>query len=97
MTEADIQTIVQEVMRRMFAENGPGSGSNSDNAGGQLTTTTTAFNRQDTSRSSNPGGEDTVTVSTVIPRNDIPAFARPGKKRLVVQHGGLITHRSRDM
>ena len=23
MTEADIQTIVQEVMRRMFAENGP--------------------------------------------------------------------------
>ncbi len=43
MTEADIQTIVQEVMRRMFAENGPGSGSNSGNAGGQLTTTATAF------------------------------------------------------
>ncbi len=97
MTEADIQTIVQEVMRRMFAENGPGSGSNSGNAGGQLTTTATAFNRQDTSRSSNPREGDTVTVSTVITRNDIADFARAGKKRLVVQHGGLITPLARDL
>jgi hypothetical protein len=97
MTEADIQTIVQEVMRRMFAENSPGSGSNNGNAGGQLTTTAAAFNRQDTSRSSNPGGGDTVTVSTVITRNDIADFARAGKKRLVVQHGGLITPLARDL
>lgn len=97
MTEAEIQTIVQEVMRRMFAENSSGSSSNSGNAGGQLTTTATAFNRQDTSRSSNPGEGDTVTVTTVITRNDIADFARAGKKRLVVQHGGLITPLARDL
>jgi len=81
MTEADIQTIVQEVMRRMFAENGSVAGSNS----------------QDTVRTGKPEQADTVTVTTVVTRNDIVNFARAGKKRLVVQHGGLVTPLARDL
>lgn len=81
MTEADIQTIVQEVMRRMFAENGSVADSNG----------------QDTVRPSKPEQADTVTVTTVVTRNDIVNFARAGKKRLVVQHGGLVTPLARDL
>src|SRR6266446_10885886 len=81
MTEADIQTIVQEVMRRMFAENGSVAGSNS----------------QDTVRTGKPEQADTVTVTTVVTRNDIVNFAGAGKKRLVVQHGGLVTPLARDL
>ncbi len=97
MTEAEIQTIVQEVMRRMFAENSPGSGSNSGNATGQLPISATISNSQDASRSSMTGEGDTVVVTTVITRNDIADFARAGKKRLVVQHGGLVTPLARDL
>ena len=81
MTEADIQTIVQEVMRRMFAENGSVADSNG----------------QDTVRTGKPEQADTVTVTTVVTRNDIVNFARAGKKRLVVQHGGLVTPLARDL
>ena len=81
MTEADIQTIVQEVMRRMFAENGSVADSNG----------------QDTLRTGKPEQADTVTVTTVVTRNDIVNFARAGKKRLVVQHGGLVTPLARDL
>jgi hypothetical protein len=81
MTEADIQTIVQEVMRRMFAENGSVADSNG----------------QDTVRTGKPEQADTVTVTTVVTRNDIVNFAGAGKKRLVVQHGGLVTPLARDL
>ena len=82
MTEADIQTIVQEVMRRMFAESGPHVSSNDGSVGGHPA-------RQ--------VDDDTITASTVITRNDIVEFARAGKKRLVVQHGGLVTPLARDL
>src|SRR5258708_25200710 len=81
MTEADIQTIVQEVMRRMFAENGSIADSNG----------------QDTVHPSKLEQADTVTVTAVVTRNDIVNFARAGKKRLVVQHGGLVTPLARDL
>src|SRR5215469_362708 len=97
MTEAEIQTIVQEVMRRISAENSPDSGSNSRNATGQLPISTTISNGQDAARSSTTGEGDTVTVTTVITRNDIADFARAGKKRLIVQHGGLVTPLARDL
>src|SRR5258708_12775295 len=81
MTEADIQTIVKEVMRRMFAENGSIADSNG----------------QDTVHPSKLEQADTVTVTAVVTRNDIVNFARAGKKRLVVQHGGLVTPLARDL
>jgi hypothetical protein len=82
MIEADIQTIVQEVMRRMFAE------SNLD------------VSFKDGSEVGQPARQvedDTIVVSTVITRNDIVEFASAGKKRLVVQHGGLVTPLARDL
>jgi len=82
MTEADIQTIVQEVMRRMFAESNLDMSFKDGSMGGQPA-------RQ--------VEDDTIAVSTVITRNDIVEFARAGKKRLVVQHGGLVTPLARDL
>lgn len=82
MTEADIQTIVQEVMRRMFAESNLDVSFKDGSVGGQPA-------RQ--------VEDDTIVVSTVITRNDIVEFARAGKKRLVVQHGGLVTPLARDL
>jgi hypothetical protein len=82
MTEADIQTIVQEVMRRMFAESNLDMSFKDGSVGGQPA-------RQ--------VEDDTIAVSTVITRNDIVEFARAGKKRLVVQHGGLVTPLARDL
>lgn len=82
MTEADIQTIVQEVMRRMFAESNLDVSFKDGSVGGQPA-------RQ--------VEDDTIAVSTVITRNDIVEFARAGKKRLVVQHGGLVTPLARDL
>jgi hypothetical protein len=82
MTEADIQTIVQEVMRRMFAESNLDVSFKDGSMGGQPA-------RQ--------VEDDTIAVSTVITRNDIVEFARAGKKRLVVQHGGLVTPLARDL
>ncbi len=93
MTEADIQTIVQEVMRRIFAENGFTGG----NTEGQTTTVALASNGHNTSRPGKTIEQDTAVVSTVITRNDIADFARAGKKRLVVQHGGLVTPLARDL
>jgi hypothetical protein len=82
MTEADIQTIVQEVMRRMFAESNLDVSFKDGSVGGPPA-------RQ--------VEDDTIAVSTVITRNDIVEFARAGKKRLVVQHGGLVTPLARDL
>ncbi len=82
MTEADIQTIVQEVMRRLFAESSPDVSFNDLSVGGHP---------------ARPVEDDTITVSTVITRNDIVEFARAGKKRLVVRHGGLVTPLARDL
>ncbi len=82
MTEAEIQTIVQEVMRRLFAESDPAVSFNDGSVGGQ------------------PGQrveDETIAVSTVITRNDIVEYASAGKKRLVVQHGGLVTPLARDL
>lgn len=93
MTEVEIQTIVQEVMRRMFAENG----SNAVNAAAQSNSTVLASNGRDTPRPAKPAEDDTVVVSTVITRNDIADFARAGRKRLIVQHGGLVTPLARDL
>jgi hypothetical protein len=97
MTEADIQTIVQEVMRRMFAESGPDFSLNDGGVGGQVGTFTPAFNSRDASRPGEWVEDDTITVSTVVTRNDIVEFARAGKKRLVVKHGGLVTPLARDL
>ncbi len=80
MTEVEIQTIVQEVMRRMLAENG----SNARNAVGQSNSTALAAIGHDTPSPAKPAEDDTVVVSTVITRNDIADFARAGKKRLIV-------------
>ena len=93
MTEVEIQTIVQEVMRRMLAENG----SNAGNVVGQSNSTALASNGRDTPRPAKPAEDDTVVISTVITRNDIADFARAGKKRLIVQHGGLVTPLARDL
>jgi hypothetical protein len=82
MTEADIQTIVQEVMRRMFAESNLDVSFKDGSVGGLPARLIE---------------DDTIAVSTVITRNDIVEFARAGKKRLVVQHGGLVTPLARDL
>jgi len=82
MTEADIQTIVQEVMRRMLAESNPNASFKDGSMGEQPARLVE---------------DDTIAVSTVITRNDIVEFARAGKKRLVVQHGGLVTPLARDL
>jgi hypothetical protein len=95
MTEADIQTIVQEVMRRMFAENGPGA--NGGNPGSQSNTAVPASNGRAAASAVAPQEEDSVSISTVLTRNDIAEFARAGKKRLVVLHGGLVTPLARDL
>jgi hypothetical protein len=82
MTEAEIQVIVQEVMRRMLAESNLDVSLKDGSMGGQP---------------ARKVEDDTIAVSTVITRNDIVEFARAGKKRLVVQHGGLVTPLARDL
>ena len=77
MTEAEIQVIVQEVMRRMLADD----------------TTSNAAN----AASSQVGERATVSVTSVVTRSDIEAFAKEGKKRLLVRHGGLITPLAREL
>ena len=88
MTEAEMQVIVQEVMRRMLADD--------DSTGGA------SFNGRVVSNGTNAASsqaEDnaTVSISSVITRGDIEAFAREGKKRLLIKHGGLITPLARDL
>jgi hypothetical protein len=83
MTEADMQVIVQEVMRRMLA------GDNS--AGGHAASNGTS------AASSQVGDNTMVTVASVVTRSDIEAFVKDGKKRLLVKHGGLITPLARDL
>jgi hypothetical protein len=38
-----------------------------------------------------------VTVTNVVTRGDIETFAKDGKKRLLVKHGGLVTPLARDL
>ncbi|HLX57910.1 MAG TPA: hypothetical protein VKR83_12875 [Ktedonobacteraceae bacterium] len=82
MTEADMQVIVQEVMRRMFAAD---SSAESATSNGNYA-------------AAQPQADDaTVTVSSVITRSDIETFVKGGKKRLLVRHGGLVTPLARDL
>ncbi len=82
MTEAEMQVIVQEVIRRLLAEDNTANGtSSSSNA----------------TASSQVGDSATVSVSSVVTRSDIEAFAKDGKKRLLVKHSGLITPLARDL
>ncbi len=83
MTEADMQVIVQEVMRRMLAGDGPADSSSS--------------NGRKSATSSQAGDNATVSVTSVVTRSDIEAFAKAGKKRLLVKHGGLVTPLARDL
>lgn len=84
MTDADMQAIVKEVMRRMLADDGSANGrapSNGNNA----------------APSSQAADNATVSVTTVVTRNDIETFVKDGKKRLLVKHGGLVTPLARDL
>ncbi|HEY6541922.1 MAG TPA: hypothetical protein VIZ18_13350 [Ktedonobacteraceae bacterium] len=88
MTEAEMQVIVQEVMRRMLAGDGPDDG--------------TSVNGRAASNGANvasswAGDSATVNVSSVVTRSDIESFVKDGKKRLLVKHGGLITPLARDL
>ncbi|HET9999559.1 MAG TPA: hypothetical protein VFQ36_01615 [Ktedonobacteraceae bacterium] len=86
MTDADMQAIVKEVMRRMLAGDGP-----ADNAPANGRTTSNG------NISSQTADNTTVNVTTVVTRNDIEAFVKEGKKRLLVKHGGLVTPLARDL
>lgn len=83
MTEAEMQVIVQEVMRRMLADEAPANGSASSIGAN------TAPSRV--------GSNTTVSVTSVVTRGDIEALVKDGKKRLLVKHGGLITPLARDL
>ncbi|HKV60238.1 MAG TPA: hypothetical protein VJO32_18250 [Ktedonobacteraceae bacterium] len=89
MTDADMQAIVQEVMRRMFASDGS-SGSTSANG-------RSASNGNNVAPSSQAADSATVSITTVVTRNDIEAFVKSGKQRLLVKHGGLVTPLARDL
>ena len=86
MNDSDIQVIVQEVMRRMFGENGSAANG----------TAPSPASATPSSASANGAGS-TATVSSVVTRNDIAEFIKDGKKRLLIQRGGLITPLARDM
>ena len=70
MTEADIQAIVQEVMRRMLAEN-----ASSDAATIVNGRATSSSNGQSSIVQKQQADSNTVTVTRVITRNDIVDFA----------------------
>lgn len=88
MTEAEMQVIVQEVMRRMLAGDDP---ADSASANGRVAS------QERNTTSSQVGDSATVSVSSVVTRSDIETFAKDGKKRLQVKHGGLITPLARDL
>ncbi|TMD47815.1 MAG: hypothetical protein E6I93_13990 [Chloroflexi bacterium] len=92
MTEADIQAIVQEVMRRMLAEN-----ASSDAATIVNGRATSSSNRQSSTVQKQQADSNTVTVTHVITRSDVVDFAKAGKKRLLIAHGGLVTPLARDL
>src|SRR5260370_35843728 len=87
MTEADMQVIVQEVMRRMFA--GDGS-ADSASANGR------AASSSNNAAASAQADHASVVVTNVVTRSDIETFVKGGKKRLLVKHGGLVTPLARD-
>ena len=89
MTEADMQVIVQEVMRRMLAGDGSADGASANGRAGS--------NDSSAAMSSQAGDKATVAVTSVVTRSDIEAFAKAGKKRLLVKHGGLVTPLARDL
>src|SRR5260370_38350158 len=80
MTEADMQVIVQEVMRRMFA--GDGS-ADSASANGR------AASSSNNAAASAQADHASVVVTNVVTRSDIEPFVKGGKKRLLVKHGGV--------
>src|SRR5260370_34688580 len=88
MTEADMQVIVQEVMRRMFA--GDGS-ADSASANGR------AASSSNNAAASAQADHASVVVTNVVTRSDIETFVKGGKKRLLVKHGGLVTPLARDL
>lgn len=83
MTEAEMQVIVQEVMRRMLADDAPANSSASSNGANAAPPRV--------------GDSATVSVTSVVTCGDIEAFVKEGKKRLLVKHGGLITPLARDL
>src|SRR5712692_10429544 len=83
MTEADMQVIVQEVMRRMFAGDGSANGDAASNSNNAV--------------ASSQADPATVVVTNVVTRSDIETFVKDGKKRLLVKHGGLVTPLARDL
>ena len=89
MTEADMQVIVQEVMRRMLGGDG--------SADGTLASGRAASNGNSAAISLQAADDATVSVTSVVTRSDIEAFAKAGKKRLLVTHGGLVTPLARDL
>ena len=82
MTEADIQIIVQEVMRRMFNE--PGVMNAIAGANGLPTRDTSTLDKSARQTSSMAASTADATISTVVTRNDIVEFAKAGKKRLEI-------------
>jgi hypothetical protein len=89
MTEADIEVIVQEVLRRMLAGDGPADSAPADSRA--------ASNGSNAVIPSLAEDKATVNVTSVVTRGDIEAFAKDGKKRLLVKHGGLVTPLARDL
>lgn len=87
MTEADIQVIVEAVIRRMLGEVSD-TGTNTTSSNGN-----TSSNGSAASKTPN----DTVVISSVVTRSDINDFIKAGKTRLLIQHSGLITPLARDL
>ncbi len=87
MNESEIQTIVQEVMRRLLSEQGRGAS----------TGTSSCACQNGHGHASGAGDSESVAVTSVVTRNEISEFVKAGKKRLLVQRGGLITPLARDL
>lgn len=88
MTEADMQVIVQEVMRRMFAGDGSADGASANGHAASNSNNAVASSQAD---------DASVVVTNVVTRSDIETFVKGGKKRLLVKHGGLVTPLARDL
>jgi hypothetical protein len=88
MTEADMQVIVQEVMRRVFANDG-----SADSASANGRAASSSNNAVVSSQADNAS----LVVTNVVTRSDIETFVKGGKKHLLVKHGGLVTPLARDL
>jgi hypothetical protein len=88
MTEADMQVIVQEVMRRVFANDGSVDSASAYGRAAPGSNNAAASSQED---------HASVVVTNVVTRSDIETFVKDGKKRLLVKHGGLVTPLARDL